>query len=142
MLAWSPDSKYMAIGEQDSKVHFWHVKSGEDPQMWVSSPRCLVLSWDPSGQWLATFGRATVALSVCSGKGPSGRKPRAYEAHSNKLTQLASQPDGKLLASADMDPTLALWDRLKHDKVIGGGLLSAPPSCLRWRQVGAFAVGP
>ncbi|MDA7622416.1 WD40 domain-containing protein [Verrucomicrobia bacterium] len=87
-------------------------------------------------------GRATVALRDCSGKGPSGRKPRAYEAHSNKLTQLASQPDGKLLASVDMDPTLALWDRLKHDKVIGGGLLSAPASCLRWRQVGAFAVGP
>lgn len=141
VLAWSPDSKYMATGEQDSKVHFWHVKSGEDAQMWGFPTKVLELSWDPSGQWLATGGGATVALWDCSGKGPSGRKPRAYEAHSNKLTQLAFQPDGQLLASADIDSTLALWDPLRHDKVIGGSLLSAPASCLRWRQGGVFAVG-
>ena len=35
VLAWSPDAKYMATGEQDSTVHFWHVKSGKDAQMWA-----------------------------------------------------------------------------------------------------------
>ena len=32
-LAWSPDSKYIVTGEQDSTVHFWNRKSGEDAQM-------------------------------------------------------------------------------------------------------------
>lgn len=141
VLAWSPDAKYIATGEQDSTVHFWHVKSGEDAQMWGFPAKVLELSWDSSGRWLATGGGASVCLWDCSGKGPTGRKPREYEAHSGKLTQLAFHCDGKLLASAATDSVLALWDPIKHDKVIGGQMLSAPASCLRWGRGGQLAVG-
>lgn len=140
-LAWSPDAKYMATGEQDSTVHFWHVKSGEDAQMWGFPIKVQELSWDQSGRWLATGGGATVALWDCSGKGPAGRKPRVYEAHSNKLTQVVFQPDGNFLISTDMDAALALWNPLQHDKIIGGQMLSAPASCLQWCHGGKFAVG-
>lgn len=141
VLSWSPDAKYMATGEQDSTVHFWHVKSGEDAQMWGFPTKVLELSWDPSGRWLATGGGASICLWDCGGKGPAGRNPRVYEAHPNKLTQLAFQPDGKLLASADADAILFLWDPLKHDKVIGGCSLSSNATCLRWRTGGELAVG-
>ena len=107
--AWSPDAKYMATGEQDSTVHFWHVKSGRDAQMWGFPTKVRELSWDPSGRWLATGGGASPCLWDCSGKGPMGRKPRQYDAHSNKLTQLVFQSDGELLASADADAKLFLW---------------------------------
>ena len=139
VLTWSPDAKYIATGEQDSTVHFWHVKSGEDAQMTGFPTKVLELSWDSAGQWLATGGGASVCLWDCSGKGPAGRQPRQYEAHSNKLTQLAFQPDGPMLASADA--FLFLWDPIKHDKVIGGNLLSSPASCLRWRKGDRLAVG-
>lgn len=141
VLAWSPDAKYMATGEQDSTVHFWHVKSGNDAQMWGFPTKVLELSWDSSGRWLATGGGATVCLWDCSGKGPSGRKPRQYEAHINKLTQLAFQPDGDLLASTDADSMLILWQPIKHDKIIGGAELSSPASCLRWCKGGKLASG-
>ena len=141
VLAWSPDAKYIATGEQDSTVHFWHVKSGEDAQMWGFPTKVLELSWDSSGRWLATGGGESVCLWDCSGKGPAGRKPRQYDAHSSKLTQLVFQPDGKLLASADADGWLFVWDPIEHDKVIGGLLLSSPASCLRWRRGGKLAVG-
>ncbi len=141
ILAWSPDSKYMATGEQDSTVHFWNVKSGDDAQMWGFPTKVLELSWDPSGRWLATGGGASICLWDCGGKGPAGRKPRQFEGHTNKLTQLAFQSDGELLASADADRFLCLWDPIKHSEVIGAVLLSSPASCLRWGIENRLAVG-
>lgn len=141
VLSWSPDAKYMATGEQDSTVHFWHVKSGDDAQMWGFPTKVLELSWDTSGRWLATGGGSSVCLWDCGGPGPAGRKPRQYEAHNNKLTQLAFQPDGNLLASADADSYLFLWEPLKHNKVVGGLSLSSSSSCLRWCKGGKLAVG-
>lgn len=141
VLSWSPDGKYMATGEQDGTVHFWHVKSGQDAQMWGFPTKVLELSWDASGRWLATGGGASICLWDCSGKGPAGRNPRVYEAHANKITQLAFQPDGNLLVSADADAVLFLWDPLRHDKVIGGCALSANATCFRWHDGGRLAVG-
>lgn len=141
VLAWSPDGKYMATGEQDSTVHFWHVKSGKDAQMEGFLTKVLELSWDASGRWLATGGGASFCLWDCSGRGPDGRKPRQYDVHSNKLTQVAFQPDGEFLASADTDGILLIWEPMKHDKVVGGCSLSSFASCLRWCKGGKFAVG-
>lgn len=141
VLAWSPDAKYMATGEQDSTVHFWHVKSGEDAQMWGFPTKVLQLSWDVSGRWLATGGGASICLWDCSGKGPAGRQPRQCDAHANKLTQLGFQPDGNLLASVDADGHLFLWDPVKHEKVIGGLALSSSATCMRWCNGGKLAVG-
>ena len=141
VLAWSPDAKYIATGEQDSTVHFWNVKSGKDAQMWGFPTKVLELSWDSSGRWLATGGGPSICLWDCSGKGPAGRKPRQYEAHSTKLTQLAFQETGDLLASADAGRFLCLWNPLNHDKVVGVILLSAPASCLRWCKEDKLAVG-
>ena len=141
VLAWSPDGKYMATGEQDSTVHFWHVTSGKDAQMWGFPTKVRELSWDPSGRWLATGGGASACLWDCSGKGPMGRKPRQYDAHSDNLTQLVFQPDGQLLASADADANLFLWDPLKHDRIIGDVALSSAASCLRWCGGGKLAAG-
>ena len=141
VLAWSPDSKYMATGEQDSTVHFWNVKSGQDAQMWGFPTKVLELSWDTSGRWLATGGDTIVCLWDCGGKGPAGRKPRQYEAHSSKITQLAFQTDGPMLASADAESFLLLWEPTKHSKTIGSASLSSPASCLRWSKEGKLAVG-
>ena len=141
VLAWSPDSKYIATGEQDSTVHFWHMKSGKDAQMWGFPTKVLELSWDSKGRWLATGGGASVCLWDCSGRGPAGRKPRQYDAHESKLTQLSFQPDGTLLASTDADAFLLLWDPLKSDKIVAGLLLSSPARCLRWSKQGSLPSG-
>ncbi|MDF1785646.1 MAG: hypothetical protein P1U82_07220 [Verrucomicrobiales bacterium] len=67
--------------------------------------------------------------------------PRQHTGHSNKLTQLAFQPDGKLLASADADAFLLLWDPIKNDEAIDKLTLSSSASCLRWGNRGKLAVG-
>ncbi|NRA45597.1 MAG: WD40 repeat domain-containing protein [Oligoflexales bacterium] len=140
-LSWSPDSKYIASGEQDATVHFWHVKSGEDAQMWGFPTKVLELSWDRSGRWLATGGGSSIALWDCSGPGPSGRTPRQYDGHFNKITQLAFQPDGTYLVSSDANGFLFLWNPLVTEEVIEIFRLPSPASCLRWCRGGRLAVG-
>ena len=140
-LAWSPDAKYIATGEQDSTVHFWRVKSGADAQMWGFPTKVLQLSWSMDGRWLATGGGNSVCLWDCSGKGPEGRQPKQYEAHSNKITNLAFQPDGPFLVSTDLDNSLVVWEPLKHNKIVGGCLLSSPASSISWSKNGLLAVG-
>lgn len=103
--------------------------------------KVLELSWESSGRWLATGGGACFLLWDCSGDGPTERQPRPYDARHSKLTQVVFQPDGELLASADADGFLLLWDPVNHDKIIGGVVLSSPASCLRWCQGDRFAVG-
>jgi len=141
VLEWSPDAKYLVTGEQDATVHFWYVASGKDAKMQGYSTKVLELGWDSSGRWLATGGGPLIVMWDCGGEGPAGRQPRQYEAHINKLTQLAFQPDGALLGSSDIDGFVFLWDPTKHDKVIGGVLLSSPASCFRWCMNNRFAIG-
>ena len=141
VLSWSPDAKYIATGEQDSTVHFWHRKSGEDARMWGFPTKVLELSWDASGRWLATGGGPIISLWDCSGPGPSGRQPRQFGGHRNKLTQLAFQPNGDLLASADADSLICLWDPIKNTQALHKDKLSSPATCLRWSKSGHLAAG-
>jgi len=141
VLAWSPDAKYLASGEQDLTVHFWHIESGEHAQMWGFPTKVKELSWDASGRWLATGGGHSICLWDCSGDGPVNRAPRQYEAHTSKLTQVAFQPDGPFLASSDAEGFLFMWEPLKYKWVIGGLMLSSKASCLRWHKGNQLAVG-
>ena len=131
----------MATGEQDSTVHFWHQKSGEDAQMWGFPNKVLELSWHSSGRWLATGGGSQISLWDCSGAGPAGRKPRQYDEHLGKVTQLAFQPGTELLASSDTDSLLFLWAPVIQDKIMDGRKLGSPATILRWSQHSKLAVG-
>lgn len=140
LLAWSPDARYIATGEQDSTVHFWYVDSGIDAQMWGFDTKVLELSWHTSGQWLATGGGISISIWDCSGNGPAGRTPQSLNCHFNKITQIAYQPFGHYLVSTDVDRFLLLWEPEKHDKLVGAASLSAPASCVRWAPQGNSLV--
>ena len=56
VLAWSPDGKYIATGDQDSTVHFWTTKTGEDLMMSGYPMKVRELSWDCTSRYLATGG--------------------------------------------------------------------------------------
>lgn len=108
-VAWSPDGKHVATGDQDSTVHFWSVKSGEDLQMWGYPTKVRELAWSPTSRYLATGGGSAVTVWDCSGKGPAGTKPLVFEAHEDFVSALAYQRVGPLLASAGQDGLVALW---------------------------------
>ncbi len=69
-IAWSPNSKFIATGDQDSTVHFWKVEDGKDCQMSGYPTKVLPLAWDSTSRYLATGGSDKVIIWDCSGKGP------------------------------------------------------------------------
>lgn len=129
-LAWSPDARFIATGDQDSTVHFWYVESGKDLQMWGYPSKVGALAWDPSSRWLATAGSPAVTIWDCSGPGPAGRRPDVLEEHGGLITALAWQPGGTLLASGAQDGSLRIWAPGRHDRAVyrhdlEGGVVAA-----------------
>lgn len=142
VLAWSPKSQYVATGEQDSTVHFWHMKSGHDAQMWGFPTKVLELAWHRGGLYLATGGGPTIVLWDCSGKGPEGRQPRMFEGHSGRLRQLSFQHHGDRLASADVEGGLLIWTPLQAVRPVARWDYGSEITRLAWsRDDRRLAVG-
>lgn len=112
-MAWSPDGKILAHGNQDSTVHFWYYNAARDLQMWGYKTKVRELAWDFSSRYLATGGGPVVCIWDCqhSPNGPEGSKPTMLVGHDDdaNLTALAYQHRGFLLASAGLDGKVLLW---------------------------------
>jgi WD40 repeat protein len=132
VLAWSPDGKYIATGDQDSTVHFWIVKTGEDLMMSGYPTKVRELAWDCTSRYLATGGGAVPCVWDVSGKGPAGTKPLQFEAHQDRVTGLAFQHAGPLLASAGADGLVALWQPGKSKRALTQAAHRAPIAQMGW----------
>lgn len=134
-MAWSPDGAMLAHGNQDSTVHFWYAESGEDLQMSGYATKVRELSWNPTSRFLATGGGPAVCVWDCGGIGPAGTRPQMLDEHREEatLTAVAFQRKGHLLASADTDGRVCVWQPAKKKKplvgTVGGGSEAA---VLRW----------
>jgi WD40 repeat protein len=134
-LAWSPDGRHIATGDQDATVHFWITKSGKDLQMSGYERKVRELAWDSTGRYLATGGGRVPCVWDCSGKGPAGTTPVQLKAHTKEVTALAFQPGTLLLASAGAEGQVLLW-QLHREKPVARGQLGAGVSQLVWSPDG------
>jgi len=132
VLAWSPDAKHLATGDQDSTVHFWIVKSGKDLQMSGYPTKVREIAWDQTGRYLATGGGTTPCVWDCSGKGPADTTPFQLEAHSKPVTALKYQQTGPLLASAGTDGRLIVWHPDKVKKPLAQVRIDSGLSQISW----------
>ena len=141
-LAWSPDAKYIATGNQDSTVQFWMMGTGKELQMWGYRAKIRELAWDQKSRYLATGGSSVAVVWDCSGKGPSGSKPLLLEFHQRLLTQLKFQEEGGLLASGCDEGLVAVWRPGKDPKPLATAYLATGVSQLAWSPSGRrLAVG-
>jgi WD40 repeat protein len=131
-LAWSPNGRYIATGDQDSTVHFWIVKTGEDLMMSGYPTKVKELSWDSSSRYLATGGGTMPCVWDCSGDGPAGTTPQQYEAHTQRITALAFQNRNTLLASGGADALVALWRVSGSREPLVQEYLPSPITQLAW----------
>ena len=131
-LAWSPDGKYIATGDQDCTVHFWCVATAKDLMMSGYPTKVRELAWDPTGRYLATGGGSTPCVWDVSGKGPEGTEPVQLEGHANNVTALAFQHAGPLLASAGAEGLTILWHPEKTRRPLARATLSAAITQLAW----------
>ena len=145
-MAWSPDGKLLAHGNQDSTVHFWFAESGKELQMSGFPSKVRELSWDCTSRYLATGGAPVVCVWDCSGAGPEGSKPQMLleDDSESAVTGLAWQRRGFLLASINNDGHIRLWQPAnRKDQLVGTDRFpDAEASTLAWSPDDkALAVG-
>ena len=108
--SWSPDGRMLASGMQDGSVHYWNVGADSQSQMRGYGTKVALTSWSsqqPPGSQPAADQQ--IIVWDFSGRGPEGSEPLQLAAHTARLTQLAFQPRGLLLAAGARDHRVTLW---------------------------------
>ena len=134
VIAWSPDGKYIATGDQDSTVHFWIMSTGDDLQMSGYLTKVRELSWDATSRYLATGGSDEITVWDCSGRGPAGTSPITLSGHQDFLSVVRFQHRGKLLASGDVDGRVYVWQLrgIRYSLAAHEAALTAGVTSLVW----------
>jgi WD40 repeat protein len=141
-VAFSPDGRRLAHGNQDASVHFWDLRRGGELEMAGYATKVRELAWSPDGRWLATGGGEGVTLwDFHRPGGPAGSRPLQLS-HDERIVALAFQPGGELLAAADRGGTVRVWRPGHDDLPVGGTALSEAATVLAWSPDGThLAVG-
>ena len=123
-VAYSANGKVLASGARDETARTWDAETGQPFAVfrghkgWIE---CLAVS--PDGRWVASSSEPPELTKARSGQGPFREIPaeiKVWDArtgverlkltgHANTVYQLAFQPDGRVLASADYSG-VKLWD--------------------------------
>lgn len=108
-MAWSPDGKHLATGDQDATVHFWILSTADDLRMSGYPTKVKELAWDRTGRHLATGGSTEVTIWDCSPPGPAGTRPQVLEGDETLITCLAYHPSAPLLAAGTEGGRVLVW---------------------------------
>jgi WD40 repeat protein len=112
-LAFSRDSKMLAVGGAYGVVTVWDVEKGKEPRIHGSVQACsstvynVAFSPDNKSVAAACFDNAVRVYHVT---GPKMEEEATLNAHTKPVTAVAYSPDGKTLVSGSQDLTLRVWD--------------------------------
>lgn len=109
-IAFSPDSRTLASGGWDRKVHLWGIAAGNNSATLIGHTSDIVsVSFSPDGKTLASSGSwadPTIRLWDAT----SGTHKGTLIGHRRRIESVAFSPNGKTLASVSDDQKLCLWD--------------------------------
>jgi WD40 repeat protein len=142
-VAFSPDGRTLAWGSEGSEVQVWSVSAalrtgmpgGHKVRQFKETSPVYSVAFSPGGDILALTISDTVVLWEVSAALPSatlragrtgaasGREERKLKGHTRLVQSVAFSPSGAMLASADGDGSVRLWDVsvLLSTGVAGGG---------------------
>jgi len=139
--SFSPDGRVLAAGTQDGAVQYWNIAAATQSQLRGYGTKVALTSWSSNSRYLATAADQQIVVWDFTGAGPQERTPQELAAHTARLTQLAFQPQGPLLAAGARDHRVTLWRTAQPQQPIDACLLGDEVVLLRWsndgRQLGA-----
>jgi WD40 repeat protein len=115
-IGWSADGNYLAIGDGDSSIQIWDVKTFEmRGKLAVPRPeRLYFLSWSPDGTEIAAYSEQRVSIWSASKFSLKGY----FYGHTNFVQAASWNPDGKLIASTGLDGMIYIWNASSRQKVL------------------------
>ena len=134
--SWSPEGRLLASGMQDGSVHYWNIGASTESQMRGYGTKVTLTCWSANGRLLATAADQHVIIWDFASGGPEGSEPLQLMGHTARLTQIAFQPQGSLLAAGARDRRLTLWRLAQPQQPIDADLLSDEVALLRWSPEG------
>lgn len=142
-LAWSPDQRWIVAGTQEQSIQIWELPFRPEGELVMSGYAAKVreLAWHHGSRFLATGGSDNVTVWDCGGAGPAGTTPRVLEGHQGRITTLAYQRTGHLLASGSEDGTVLLWNSGKSSVPLRRYRFRSPVVQISWSPDGARLAG-
>lgn len=130
----SPDGNIVACGSQDNSVHFWRRSTEEDAEMTGYPGKPSQLTFDQTGQFLATGGSDQITVWNFQGNGPEGTLPGQLSLHPEPISSLTFANRGPLLASGARDGSVLVWfvDQNGDGNPLGGAFLGERVSGIAW----------
>jgi WD40 repeat protein/serine/threonine protein kinase len=108
-LAYSPDSRYLALARHDGAVEVWDATRGQSLRavQGHKGPAWQV-AFSPDSRTLASGGEDR---SVRLWDAASGKVLKVFEEHPAAVKGVAFRPDGRSVVAACEDGTVKVWDR-------------------------------
>lgn len=133
-VGWNATGRYVAAGTQEGTVQFYRLPSrGQDPlQMSGYASKIRRLAWDHTGRWLATDGGPVAIVWDTSGSGPRGTTPREHVGHLGRISAVAFQRRGPLLASGCEKGVVFFWNSSAGNSALKTMRCSATINHLAW----------
>lgn len=110
----SPDSKILVTGSEDSLIRIWNSETGvpldtlRPHEAWEDTQEAvLAIAHSPNGQYVVTTHEDG---SVRLRKAESGQLVRLLEGHQDIVSTVAFSPDSRRLATGSYDHLVKLWD--------------------------------
>ncbi len=145
-VAWSPESQYLALGNNDRMVQVRDIRRGEIIFTYCGHRESLRLNrvnavaWSPNGLYVASGTRSD---GVHVWQVSTGETIQIYISHAAELTTLAWSPDGKYIASGGGDDTVQVWEAATKKRIFtyhghAGIDTGAGISAIAWSPDGTY----